>query len=147
MPIDLASLLQDEDLGDALGFLCDLGVEDDPRQRLWFTVDGTRDNEALVSEAFATAHRHVVPQEHAGRVQQLTRGREDGLALGLEPGREQLADQVPVVTVEHQRGESVPFAVHQPASAARSGGRLAMSLVSCACKKSRAPAPVTASNP
>ena len=43
MPIDLAGLLKDDDIRDALFFLCDLRVEDDPRQPLWFTVDGTRD--------------------------------------------------------------------------------------------------------
>src|SRR5688572_28285284 len=40
-----------------------------------------------------------------------------------------------------------PLAVHQPARAARSAGRFWMSLVSCACRKSRASAPVTTSNP
>src|SRR5688500_625106 len=40
-----------------------------------------------------------------------------------------------------------PFGVHRPASAARSAGRFSMSLVSCLCRKSRASAPVTASNP
>jgi hypothetical protein len=43
MPIDLPKLLQDEDIGEALGFLCELGTEDDPRQPLWFTVEGSRD--------------------------------------------------------------------------------------------------------
>ena len=43
MPIDLAKLLRDEDIGDALGFLCELEAEDNPRQPLWFTIDGTRD--------------------------------------------------------------------------------------------------------
>jgi hypothetical protein len=42
MPIDLARLLKDDDIRDGL-FLCDLRGEDDPRQPLWFTVDGTRD--------------------------------------------------------------------------------------------------------
>jgi hypothetical protein len=50
MPIDLARLLKDEDIRDALFFLCDLRSED-PGQPLWFTVDGTRDITIIASDA------------------------------------------------------------------------------------------------
>jgi len=43
MPIDLAKLLRDEDIGDALGVMCELEIQDDPREPLWITVDGSRD--------------------------------------------------------------------------------------------------------
>lgn len=43
MPIDLAKLLQHEDIGYALGILCDLEIQDDPREPLWITVDGRSD--------------------------------------------------------------------------------------------------------
>jgi len=45
MPIDLAKLLQDEDISDALCIVCELEAEDDAHARLplWFTVDGARD--------------------------------------------------------------------------------------------------------
>src|SRR2546427_1235384 len=40
-----------------------------------------------------------------------------------------------------------PFAEHQPAKVARSGGRFSMSLVSWACRNARASPPVTESRP
>lgn len=43
MPIDLAKLLRDEDIGDALAHLCELEIQDDPHEPMWFTVDGSRD--------------------------------------------------------------------------------------------------------
>ena len=43
MSIDLAKLLRHEDIGYALGILCDLEIQDDPREPLWLTVDGSSD--------------------------------------------------------------------------------------------------------
>jgi hypothetical protein len=43
MPIDLAKLLRDEDIGDALGHLCELEIQDDPNEPVWFTVQDSRD--------------------------------------------------------------------------------------------------------
>jgi hypothetical protein len=50
MPIDLAGLLKNEDIRDALFFLCDLRSEDSG-QPLWFTVDGTRDITIIAGDA------------------------------------------------------------------------------------------------
>ena len=50
MPIDLAKLLLDEDIGDALGHLCDIEIQDDPKEPLWFTVDGSRDFTVLARD-------------------------------------------------------------------------------------------------
>jgi hypothetical protein len=43
MSIDLGKLLRDEDVGDALFHLCELEIQDDPHEPVWFTVDGSRD--------------------------------------------------------------------------------------------------------
>lgn len=43
MTIDLIKLLQHEDISDALAEMCDLERQDDPREPLWFTVDGSRE--------------------------------------------------------------------------------------------------------
>ena len=41
MPIDLAKLLRNEDIGDALGFLCELEAEGDPRDITIIARDGS----------------------------------------------------------------------------------------------------------
>jgi hypothetical protein len=43
MPIDLAELLRDQDIAEALGYLCELQAEDDAHAPLWFTIDGEKD--------------------------------------------------------------------------------------------------------
>jgi hypothetical protein len=43
MPIDLAELLRNEDIADALGSLCGLEAEDDAHAPQWFTIDGEKD--------------------------------------------------------------------------------------------------------
>ena len=69
--------------------------------------DFARDQLDALAQALASAHGDVVAQEDAGRGQQLGQRREDQRTLGFEAGGEQLADQVSLVAVEHQRRESV----------------------------------------
>ena len=65
-------------------------------------------------QAFASAHRHVMPEEDAvGREHVHERG-DDVRPHRLEAGGKQLGDDIRPVAVDDERRQSVPLAVHDP---------------------------------
>ena len=79
--------------------------------RLGDLAEGERD---FARQAFALAHRGVVPEQQALRRQRVADRGDHVVPHGLEPRGEELRDGVVAVAVHDERREAVALGVHHP---------------------------------